>query len=106
MNNYLSDHEYKAKLIRCIDGDTAEFHVDLGFYTYKVIRARLIGVNTPERGQPDFKKATAMLENLIAKQSDEEGYVVIHTGKTGKYGRWLVEIKEVNKVLAEKWPYE
>ena len=105
MNNYLSDHEYKAKLIRCIDGDTAEFHVDLGFYTYKVIRARLIGVNTPERGQPDFKKATAMLENLIATKADEDGWVRIMSFKTGKFGRWLVDIIGVNSVLAERWPY-
>jgi hypothetical protein len=38
-------------------------------------------------------------------QSDEEGFFVVTTGKTGKYGRWLVDIKGVNKTLAEKWPY-
>ena len=99
-------YTYKAKLVRCVDGDTAVFDVDCGFYIQHRIYARLTGVDTPERGQPDYKKATVMLENLIAMQTDEEGYVVIYTGKTGKYGRWLVEIKEVNKVLAEKWPYE
>ena len=46
-----------------------------------------------------------MLENLIANESDEEGYIAIHTHKTGKYGRWLVDIKNVNIVLAQKWPY-
>ena len=30
----------------------------------------------------------------------------IKTEKTGKYGRWLVEIEGVNSVLAEKWPYQ
>ena len=99
-------YTYKAKLVRCVDGDTAVFDVDCGFYIQHRIYARLTGVDTPERGQSDYKKATVMLENLIAMQTDEEGNVVIHTGKTGKYGRWLVEIKEVNKVLAEKWPYE
>jgi len=101
----IQDHIYRAKLIRCVDGDTADLHVDLGFYTYKVIRARLIGVNTPERGQPDFKKATAMLENLIATQTDENGWVRIMSFKTGKFGRWLVDIIGVNSVLAERWPY-
>ena len=47
-----------------------------------------------------------MLENLIATESEEEGYVVIHTQKTGKYGRCLVDIKNVNVVLAQRWPYE
>ena len=53
----------------------------------------------------DYKKATAMLENLIATQCDNEGYFDITTSKTGKYGRWIVDIKNVNSVLAEKWPY-
>jgi hypothetical protein len=32
-------------------------------------------------------------------------WVVIRTSKTGKYGRWLVEIDGVNDRLAEIWPY-
>ena len=99
-------YTYKAKLVRCVDGDTAVFDVDCGFHITHRIYARLSGVNTPERGQPDFERSTAMLENLIATESDEEGYVVIHTQKTGKYGRWLVDIKNVNVVLAQRWPYE
>ena len=98
-------HTYKAKLIRCVDGDTADLEIDLGFYLTARIRGRLLGVDTPERGQPDYKRATAMLENLIGTQADEEGYFTVQTGKTGKYGRWLVDIKGVNIVLAEKWPY-
>tara|TARA_Y100000401_G_C8304107_1_gene215900 strand:+ start:720 stop:1019 length:300 start_codon:yes stop_codon:yes gene_type:complete len=98
-------YNYKAKLVRCVDGDTADLEVDLGFYMTAKIRCRLEGVNTPERGKTDYKKATAMLENLIATQCDEEGYFEITTSKTGKYGRWIVDIKNVNSVLAEKWPY-
>jgi len=98
-------YSYRAKLIRCVDGDTAEFMVDCGFYINHEITTRLLGVDTPERGQDDYKKATAMLENLIGCNEDEEGYVTIKTSKTGKYGRWLVEIDGVNSVLAERWPY-
>ena len=98
-------YTYRAKLIRCVDGDTVDFVVDLGFKLFAQIRARLLGVDTPERGQDDFKKATAMLENLIMCKQDEDGYVIIKTRKTGKYGRWLVEIDGVNTVLAERWPY-
>jgi micrococcal nuclease len=98
-------YRYKAKLVRCVDGDTAEFDVDCGFSITHRIMARMTGVDTPERGHPDYKKATAMLENLIATRTDKDGYVEIYTGKTGKYGRWLVTIDGVNKVLAEKWPY-
>tara|TARA_R100001244_G_scaffold108041_1_gene79995 strand:- start:163 stop:471 length:309 start_codon:yes stop_codon:yes gene_type:complete len=100
------DYTYKAKLVRCIDGDTAVFDVDCGFNIQHRIYARLSGVNTPERGQPDYKRATLLLENLLAYEADKEGRVLIHTEKTGKYGRWLAVVPNVNKVLAEKWPYE
>jgi micrococcal nuclease len=99
-------YSYRAKLIRCVDGDTADLNVDLGFHLTARIRCRLTGVNTPERGQANFKEATAILETLIKEQSDEEGYFNITTGKTGKYGRWLVVIDGVNTVLAKRWPYE
>ena len=98
-------YKYRAKLIRCVDGDTADLDIDLGFYMTATIRGRLVGVDTPERGKPDFKKATAMLENLIASESDEEGYFIVSTEKTGQYGRWLGSIENVNSILAERWPY-
>tara|TARA_Y100000310_G_scaffold329806_1_gene400323 strand:+ start:257 stop:559 length:303 start_codon:yes stop_codon:yes gene_type:complete len=98
-------YSYRAKLIRCVDGDTADIDIDLGFHLTARIRGRLLGVDTPERGKPDYKKATAMLENLILLQADKEGYFIVHTEKTGKYGRWLIDIDNVNSVLAEVWPY-
>jgi len=98
-------YNYNAKVVRCVDGDTVDFEVDLGFKIFVSIRTRLIGVDTPERGQDDYKKATMMLENLLLAQTNEDGNVVIQTEKTGKYGRYLVEIDGVNKVLAQKWPY-
>jgi len=88
-----------------VDGDTIDVEVDLGFYLTAKIRCRLTGVNTPERGKANFKEATDILEDLIKQQSDEDGYFNIITGKTGKYGRWLVVIDGVNSVLAKRWPY-
>ena len=96
---------YRARLVRCVDGDTIDVEVDLGFYLTAKIRCRLTGVNTPERGKANFKEATDILEDLIKQQSDEDGYFNIITGKTGKYGRWLVVIDGVNSVLAKRWPY-
>jgi hypothetical protein len=34
-----------------------------------------------------------------------EHWVKIRTTKTGKYGRWLVDIEGVTDKLAEIWPY-
>ena len=100
-------YNYKAKLIRCIDGDTVEFDVDLGLRLTARLRCRLLGVNTPERGHEDYKKATNELKKLIVENMDDQGCIDIRTYKTGKYGRWLVEIGEnasVNKTMAERWP--
>ena len=99
-------YTYRAKLIRCVDGDTADLEVDLGFKVFAKIRARLLGVDTPERGKPHYLKATLMLESLIESEADPDGYITIKTHKTGKYGRWLVDIDNVNSALAETWPYE
>ena len=99
-------YQYKAKVKRVVDGDTVDLDVDLGFHVIIRLRGRLLDVDTPERGHQDWAKATEMLESLLKKQEDGEGYVTIHTVKTGKYGRWLIDIDDVNTVLAEIWPYE
>lgn len=105
--------EYRAKVLRVIDGDSIDFEVDLGFYVKIKIRGRLMGVDTPERGHPDWLMATNRCEELVRgvadiygqDESDEELWVTIKTSKTGKYGRWIVDIDGVNSILAEEWPY-
>ena len=99
-------HIYRAKVIRVVDGDTVDFDVDLGFHISIRIRTRLVGVDTPERGHQDFAKATNVLIDLLSTRTNEEGYIMIKTEKTGKYGRWLVDIEGVNESLAKVWPYE
>ena len=102
MDSYLR----RAKVLRVVDGDTVDLEVDLGYHVSLTIRGRLLGINTPERGQPDFALATKALASLLEENTDEDGYVSVKSTKTGKYGRWLVEIEGVNHVLEQKWPYE
>ena len=102
MDSYLR----RAKVLRVVDGDTVDLEVDLGYHVSLTIRGRLLGSNTPERGQPDFALATKALASLLEENTDEDGYVSVKSTKTGKYGRWLVEIEGVNQVLEQKWPYE
>jgi len=107
-------YEYHAKVKRVVDGDTVDFVVDLGFKIHTTIRTRLIGVDTPERGHPDWAMATAKCDSLLRSvaeinfenERDEEWWVKIRTTKTGKYGRWLVDIDGVTDILKETWPYE
>ena len=98
-------YEYRAKVDRAVDGDTVDFIVDLGFSVKIKIRTRLLGVDTPERGHEDWSRATAKCRGFLAVAQDSEGYIVIKTEKTGKYGRWLVEIDGVTDELAKIWPY-
>ena len=107
-------YEYKARVKRVVDGDTVDFEVDLGFNVNINIRSRLLGVNTPERGHKDFYKASAACHDLLKSVAEvvnqdepgEELWVIIKTSKTGKFGRWLVDIDGVNNKLQEIWPYD
>lgn len=106
-------YEYRARVKRVVDGDTVDFVVDLGFKVHMVIRTRLLGVDTPERGHPAWAKAKDMCQDLLYKSAgihNPDGFpveteVIIRTSKTGKYGRWLVEIDGVTDELAKIWPY-
>lgn len=98
-------YEYKAKVKRVIDGDSVIFTVDLGFHTLVEINGRLAEVDTPERGQADFHRATNLFIELLHKNTDKEGWNTIRTEKTGKYGRWIVYIAGVNDTMKELWPY-
>ena len=101
-------YEYIAIVDRVVDGDTVDFYVDLGFSVGMKIRGRLSGVDTPERGHRDFVVATKKCRELLDKAVASfpyEGKLIIRTHKTGKYGRWIVYIPNVNNTLAEKWPY-
>tara|TARA_Y100000034_G_scaffold128612_1_gene183550 strand:+ start:769 stop:1155 length:387 start_codon:yes stop_codon:yes gene_type:complete len=98
-------YNYRAKVTRVVDGDTIDLEVDMGLDITCHIRGRLTGVDTPERGEDDWFTATDMLTSLLNAAQDADGYIKISTEKTGKYGRWLVNVEGVNKALADIWPY-
>ena len=42
-------YEYRAKIVRIIDGDTVDVDIDLGFGIWmKNERVRIMGIDTPE----------------------------------------------------------
>ena len=47
-------YEYKAKLLRVIDGDTVDCVIDLGFNVRLKERVRLKGIDTPETRTRDL----------------------------------------------------
>ena len=88
-------YEYKSKVLRVVDGDTVDASVDLGFDTWKKIRIRLVGINTPESRTRDLEEkarglaAKAFVKDILLKHSNE---FILHSQGVGKYGRCLGEI--------------
>lgn len=56
----------KAQVLRCIDGDTIEVMVALGFTDYTKKSCRIYGVNTPETRGPE-RKAGLMVKAVVNK---------------------------------------
>ena len=95
-------YNYRAKVIRCVDGDTVDFDVDLGFKIFARIRTRLIGVDTPESRTRDLVEK----KYGLAAKSFVESHLPVGSKQTlqtklddrGKFGRILGEF-----VVEQEW---
>ena len=91
-------YEYKAKLIKVVDGDTVDVDIDLGFGIWiKNERVRIMGIDTPESRTRDTEEKKF---GLAAKKRITEllkaNQVVLKTVRgrggedmKGKFGRIL-----------------
>ena len=91
-------YEYKCKILRVIDGDTADVDIDLGFGVWmKKQRIRFAGIDTPESRTRDLveKKygnaAKAYVQSYLPDGSDQ--ILITEKDATGKYGRVLGKFK-------------
>ena len=105
-------YRYGAKLLRVVDGDTADVMIDLGFDVWTKARLRFKGVDTWEKRTRNLEEKA---KGLLASKFTEEhlklndGKFVIQSYGTGKYGRVLAEIfinidgeeTSLNKLLIE-----
>ena len=62
-------YEYNAICERVIDGDTIIANVDLGFDTWKKVRVRFAGINTPETRTRDKEEKERGLKAKARVQS-------------------------------------
>lgn len=82
---------YKAKCTNVVDGDTIDVKIDLGFDTYSKRRVRLLDVDTPERGQENYKEATQFTTaSVLGKE------ILIQTYKSDVFGRYLANVFYLN----------
>ena len=103
-------YKYGAKLLRVVDGDTADVMIDLGFDTWVKARLRFKGVDTWEKRTRDKEEkikglaATAFTSTYLEMN---DGKFTIQSYGKGKYGRVLAEIfvkgqeKSINELLVE-----
>ena len=86
---------YNAKCLRVVDGDTLDATIDLGFDTWKKIRIRLVGINTPESRTRDLEEKARGLEAkdfVVDTLGKHDNNFILHSQGVGKYGRCLGEI--------------
>ena len=89
-------YTYNAKLDRVVDGDTVDALVDLGFDTWKKVRIRMMGINSPESRTRDLEEKSRGLaaKDRLAEilELENEGKFILVSHGVGKYGRCLGEI--------------
>ena len=86
------NYTYYAKLKRVIDGDTADFDIDLGFYVHAHVSVRFKGYNAPEisgKSKAAGAAAKAELETLLSGET-----VILTTEKSFQqtFARYLATV--------------
>lgn len=93
-------YEYKAEIVRVIDGDTVVFNIDLGFNTWiRNESVRFAFINAPESRTRDLVEkekglaAKAFVQEEINKCVEAKGNFTLKTYKySGKFGRYIAEV--------------
>lgn len=78
---------FKGIVTNVVDGDTVDIILDHGFRVTSEQRVRLLGVDTPERGQENYKEAKEFTTEKLLNKS-----VIIQTYKGDSFGRYLANI--------------
>lgn len=63
-------HEYRAQILRVIDGDTLVILADTGFNQRAEVNVRLIAVFAPELDEAGGPEAKAWVETWLAENTD------------------------------------
>ena len=111
MANKMDKHIYSAKLVRVVDGDTADAMIDLGFNVWVKNRIRFMGVDAWEsRTRNKEEKVKGLAAKAYVKdilENSDEGKFLLKSHGVGKYGRVLGELfvkgseQSVNELLKE-----
>jgi len=86
-------YEYKARVVKVIDGDTLDLEIDLGFHVKHELRLRLNHLDAPEMRFEAGRKAKEYVISWLTTCPWENGVALVTVktdrDKTEKYGRYL-----------------
>jgi micrococcal nuclease len=88
-------YEYKAIVERVVDGDTIDVIIDLGFKTWKKVRVRMEGINTPESRTRDLeekKRGLAAKDRLVEILEYNNNECTLKVSGVGKFGRAIASV--------------
>lgn len=80
-------YEYRGVVTKVVDGDTVHIDVDQGLENHRFLKARLAGINAPEKNTPE---GVAVKDALVAELEGVQLTVRTIKDRTEKYGRYLV----------------
>lgn len=91
--------DYPCKLIKVVDGDTIDVHIDLGFSVWHKARVRMLGIDTPESRTRNLEeKALGLASKARLKELLKGNKLEIECSKEkGKFGRVLAIVYATNK---------
>ena len=109
-------YEYKAKVLRVVDGDTVDVDIDLGFGIWMHReRVRMMGIDTPEsRTRDKVEKAFGLASKARLKELLPIGSITVlkteidksGEDKKGKFGRilgdFIVDDRRATDILIEE----
>lgn len=100
-------YEYKAKVVRVLDGDTIEVDIDLGFnIILSSQKVRLSGIDTPESRttNPEEKTMGLLSKKKIQEKLIIDSYVKIKSEKNDdKFGRILGKVILNDETILNQW---
>lgn len=102
-------YNYKATVVRVVDGDTVELMIHLGFTIVWRSTCRLYGINTPELNSKDPLVRVKALEakQYVIDKLPPGTVTYINSKQLDKYGRplaeiyYLAEMKHLNQELLD-----
>lgn len=94
-------YEYKAIVLKVVDGNTLDVEIDLGLDIRHKVRLRLYGINAAERFTDEGREAS----RRVAEKIGVATAVTVKTvkDKREKYGRYLANITLADGTFLNEW---